>query len=795
MPPHVHTEVVDKAFAPTCTSTGLTEGKHCSECGEVIVAQQTIAATGEHNYENSVCSVCGAVKVIDVPNDVVINGDNEELANEVIEEIQTNEALAGLLIENLPENGSLEIAVSEININENALTELVFVVSPMDADGNKVETFEAGKGITFRLPIPSSVTESYAIVYHEDAIHGVYEIKTLGGDKYIEVYSENFSEYGVVLHNHEYESTVTAPTCTTKGYTTYTCACGETYIADEVGVLGHTFVDGVCSLCGAEDPDYVAPHIHEYESTVIAPTCTVKGYTKYTCLCGDSYIDDYVNATGHSFDITEVVEPTCTTQGYFKVTCYCGFVIVHDIINATGHNYCNWNTIKYPTLIEEGIEERGCYTCGEIETRAIPPHSHSEGLEMTLNADGNSYSVTGIGICTDMDVYIPVEYNGLPVTIIGEQAFYGCSFDNVFIPEGIVTIENSAFACTSITNIIIPKSVTSIGSGAFIGTKLTSVVIPEGVTSIGGGAFGNCKYLSEISVPDSIVSFGLNMFRTMEGNANIKYNKYKGGLYIGNENNPYVVLMSIEDISITSFEIHPDTKIIALTPIWRVDINKPQEFGEPLKFVSNHIKKLSNTIPNNINKNVINIATSKDVTNEMIITNGNALSIFVILPKSIFIPKNEDITGILNDINEKPIVSLHCTFSGCRYLTSTPKIPDSAIDFNRTFQSCSSLIDASSIQPKTAISMEYTFAWCSSLKTLPDLSNTNVTMLDHTFSNCIGIDNAEWSNLKLPYNVQMLEGTFLGTSIENVSLIKIPDSVTSLAYAFYGCKSIKESYF
>ena len=67
-----HTEVVDKAVAATCTKTGLTEGKHCSVCNAVIVAQEKIAATG-HKYVETVvkpsysnrgytlyeCSVCG----------------------------------------------------------------------------------------------------------------------------------------------------------------------------------------------------------------------------------------------------------------------------------------------------------------------------------------------------------------------------------------------------------------------------------------------------------------------------------------------------------------------------------------------------------------------------------------------------------------------------------------------------------------------------------------------------------------------------------------------------------------
>ena len=44
-----HTDAVDAAVAPKCEETGLTEGKHCSVCNKVLVAQEEIAATG-HAY-------------------------------------------------------------------------------------------------------------------------------------------------------------------------------------------------------------------------------------------------------------------------------------------------------------------------------------------------------------------------------------------------------------------------------------------------------------------------------------------------------------------------------------------------------------------------------------------------------------------------------------------------------------------------------------------------------------------------------------------------------------------------
>ena len=56
--PHVHTEVIDPAVEATCTSTGLTEGKHCSECGEVIIAQQTVPVKHTIVTDEAVASTC-----------------------------------------------------------------------------------------------------------------------------------------------------------------------------------------------------------------------------------------------------------------------------------------------------------------------------------------------------------------------------------------------------------------------------------------------------------------------------------------------------------------------------------------------------------------------------------------------------------------------------------------------------------------------------------------------------------------------------------------------------------------
>ena len=113
--------------------------------------------------------------------------------------------------------------------------------------------------------------------------------------------------YGVE-HTHSYTAAVTAPTCTEQGYTTYTCSCGDSYKSDYKDALGHDYKNGLCTRCGAKDP---SAHTHDYKATVTKPTCTERGYTTYTCsVCGDSYKGSYVDPLGHDYK-----NGTCTRCG------------------------------------------------------------------------------------------------------------------------------------------------------------------------------------------------------------------------------------------------------------------------------------------------------------------------------------------------------------------------------------------------------------------------------------------------------------------------------------------------
>ena len=159
--------------------------------------------------------------------------------------------------------------------------------------------------------------------------------------KYANYSSSSYASFRCVeAHEHSYTAVVTPPTCTEKGYTTHTCACGDSYVDTYVDALGHAWDNGkvtkeptetetgvktfTCTRCSETKTEVIPPlsHKHSYDAVVTAPTCTEKGYTTHTCACGDSYVDTYVDALGHAWDNGKVTkEPTATETGVRTYTC------------------------------------------------------------------------------------------------------------------------------------------------------------------------------------------------------------------------------------------------------------------------------------------------------------------------------------------------------------------------------------------------------------------------------------------------------------------------------------------
>lgn len=110
------------------------------------------------------------------------------------------------------------------------------------------------------------------------------------------------------------------------------------------------------------------------EGTVTAPLCTVKGYTSYSCSkCGESYRTAYVAALGHDFcedldgsdNSCVLTAPTCTQPGKIVRTCRrdgCSET-KEDIVPAKGH------TPKDGTeQVFTGYKTYVCAVCGETYT-------------------------------------------------------------------------------------------------------------------------------------------------------------------------------------------------------------------------------------------------------------------------------------------------------------------------------------------------------------------------------------------------------------------------------------------
>ena len=143
-------------------------------------------------------------------------------------------------------------------------------------------------------------------------------------------------------HKHDYTSQVVNPTCVEEGYTLYKCDCGHEYKDSVVAATGHSFgnwqvikeatedeagIEERTCACGEKEQQAIPQleHTHNYESSVVEPTCTERGYTTHTCKCGDSYNDTYIKANGHTYgDWVIVKEPTTTEQGLKERVCHCG---------------------------------------------------------------------------------------------------------------------------------------------------------------------------------------------------------------------------------------------------------------------------------------------------------------------------------------------------------------------------------------------------------------------------------------------------------------------------------------
>ena len=173
------------------------------------------------------------------------------------------------------------------------------------------------------------------------------------------------------------------------------------------------------------------------------------------------------------------------------------------------HQSIEWVIDKQATCTEEGIEHEECTKCHEkFDIKEIKKLKHICNDEGICTICGNKVATSGLiyKLNEDKKSYYVSEYIGIDIDII-----IPAKYDGLYV----TSIGDSAFS-------------------NFIG--LTSIEIPSSVTIVDYCAFDDCD--------------------------NISYNIYDNGKYLGNTENPYLVIVGVTNNTTESFSINPNTKLI-----------------------------------------------------------------------------------------------------------------------------------------------------------------------------------------------------------------------------------------
>ena len=171
------------------------------------------------------------------------------------------------------------------------------------------------------------------------------------------------------LTAHNYETVVTEPNCTERGYTTYTCECGHSYVGDYVDISHKS--------------------TKQYERVITKPTCAEDGSKEVITSCSDCKTavgreTVIIPALGHTpEDAVEenYVAPTCTATGSKEISVCCS-VCDEEIscetvvIEATGHSYNEGEVTTAANCTMAGVKTYTCGKCSHSYTEEIAPLDH-----------------------------------------------------------------------------------------------------------------------------------------------------------------------------------------------------------------------------------------------------------------------------------------------------------------------------------------------------------------------------------------------------------------------------------
>ncbi|MGN0527518.1 MAG: hypothetical protein ACI4IE_00190, partial [Eubacterium sp.] len=294
--------------------------------------------------------------------------------------------------------GSCKMTFFGTNVHTSAPSTTEYTVTFKYADGTVASeaTYEEGTAAS-SVQVPANTAES-----KDDDYHYFYAWPTVADVTADVTYEETKTPKA-----HSYTSEVTKEaTCGADGEMTYTCNVGtesHSYTEPISATGNHTWDDGTvtkeatetetgimtyeCTVCHQTKTEEipVKDHEHSYTAVVTDPTCTQQGYTTHTCVCGDEYVDSYVDALGHNFDTNGdgivdeddgvvTTAAKCEEDGVRTYTCTrnCGEegYTYTEVIPATGHTPGEKvvTTIKEATCTEKGVKNTTvtCTECGKV---------------------------------------------------------------------------------------------------------------------------------------------------------------------------------------------------------------------------------------------------------------------------------------------------------------------------------------------------------------------------------------------------------------------------------------------
>jgi len=492
-----HEEVIDAKVEPTCTEKGKTEGKHCSRCNEVLVAQEEIAALGHEEVidakveptctekgktEGKHCSRCNEVLV--AQEEIAALGHKRKLLPSVTPTCTSSGKTAGEVCSVCDKVLSPQTYLPATGHNYSK------VIANNDGTHTKVcshnsthtlkENCSGGTATCLSKAVCSLCSKEYGEIAGHTFETAYIITETHHYHKATCSHVDEKSEYEV----HIFETSLTAPTCTEKGYTTYTCKCGYSYKDNYVNALGHTYKDILSYNDSNHWYDAICDHsnekkgleMHNYTSVVTAPTCTEKGYTTYTCICGHSYIGNYVDELGHNVETWEQVSSTihneenCEYKVQYKGVC----------------TVCNNNQQK-----EELVEKHSLYW--QVSEVA---HCAHDGTEVQLCANTNcKYHTTpkDSRSYSDLDNHIWDEGVENSTAII-----YSCT--NCEHKKTVVVSNGDSASVDDLTNVDeVEISGITIGFDSGIKDKVRNANVTIGATTLDGDNKENAIQSSNLS--------------------------------------------------------------------------------------------------------------------------------------------------------------------------------------------------------------------------------------------------------------------------------------------------------